>query len=153
MQLLQKILWCFLKKTKKWTTMWSSNSTPRQKKLERVAQKDTFPSTCHVHCSIIYHSQDMKTTSVPIDGWIMKTGMWMCVCIKEHYSAIKKEWNLTICDHIDGAWGHYAKWNKSDKDKYHMIILKLRVNLFLYITSQLQRKVIAKSRGYEKWMN
>jgi len=31
-----------------------------------------------------------------------------------------------------------------------MIILKLRVNLFLYITSQLQRKVIAKSRGYEK---
>ena len=32
----------------------------------------------------------------------------------------KKEWNLTICDNMHGSWGHYAKWNKSDKDEYHM---------------------------------
>ena len=25
----------------------------------------------------------------------------------------KKEWNLAICNNIDGPWGHYAKWNKS----------------------------------------
>ena len=41
----------------------------------------------------------------------------------EHYSAIKKEWNLAICNHMDEAWEHYAKWNKSEKDKYHMISL------------------------------
>ena len=29
----------------------------------------------------------------------------------------KKEWNLAICNNIDGPKGYYAKWNKSDKDK------------------------------------
>lgn len=27
----------------------------------------------------------------------------------------KKEWNLVICDNMDGPWGHYTKWNKNDK--------------------------------------
>ena len=29
----------------------------------------------------------------------------------------KNEWNLAICNNMD------AKWNKSEKDKYHMISL------------------------------
>ena len=41
----------------------------------------------------------------------------------EYSSAIKKEWNLTICDDIDGAREYYAKWNKSEKDKYCVISL------------------------------
>ena len=28
-----------------------------------------------------------------------------------YYSTIK-EWNLAICDNMDGPWEHYAKWNK-----------------------------------------
>ena len=28
--------------------------------------------------------------------------------------------NLVICN-INGPWGYYAKWNQSDKNKYHMI--------------------------------
>lgn len=32
----------------------------------------------------------------------------------------KKAWDPTICD-MDDAWGHYAQWDKSDKDKYGMI--------------------------------
>ena len=36
---------------------------------------------------------------------------------------IKREWKFAICDNMDGPWGHYAKWNKSDKDKYYMISL------------------------------
>ena len=35
----------------------------------------------------------------------------------------KKEWNLTICDYINGPRGYNAKRNKSDKDNYHMISL------------------------------
>ena len=23
-----------------------------------------------------------------------------------------------ICDNMDGPWAHYAKWDKSEKDKY-----------------------------------
>ena len=35
----------------------------------------------------------------------------------------QKQWNLAICDNMDRPRGHYAKWNKSDKDKYYMISL------------------------------
>ena len=35
----------------------------------------------------------------------------------------KREWNLTICNDMDGAREYYAKRNKSDKDKYCMISL------------------------------
>ena len=34
----------------------------------------------------------------------------------------KKEQNLLICNNMDGVGGHYAKWNKSEKNKYYMII-------------------------------
>lgn len=34
-----------------------------------------------------------------------------------------KEGNSTICDYMDGPGRHYAKWNKSQKDKYLMIPL------------------------------
>ena len=29
----------------------------------------------------------------------------------------KIEWNLVICDNMVGPWGHYAKWNKSDRER------------------------------------
>ena len=35
----------------------------------------------------------------------------------------KNEWNLSIYDNIDRPRGYYAKWNKSEKDKYCMISL------------------------------
>ena len=34
-----------------------------------------------------------------------------------YYPAIKKEWNLAICDNIDGSRGYYVEWNKSDRDR------------------------------------
>ena len=40
----------------------------------------------------------------------------------EYYSAMKKEWNSAICNNVDGPIGYYAKWNKSEKDKYSFII-------------------------------
>ena len=36
----------------------------------------------------------------------------------------QKEWNLAICNGVDGASGYYAKWNKSVReDKYPIISL------------------------------
>ena len=29
----------------------------------------------------------------------------------------KKEWNLSTCNSMDGLGGHYAKWNKSDRER------------------------------------
>lgn len=37
-----------------------------------------------------------------------------------------KEGNPVICNNMDGSWGHYAKWNKSDKEKYCMNMWDLK---------------------------
>ena len=37
----------------------------------------------------------------------------------------KKEWNSAICSNIDGPREYDAYWNKSEKDKYYMILLVL----------------------------
>ena len=34
-----------------------------------------------------------------------------------------KKGNPAICDDMDRSWGHYAKWNKLEKDKYYTISL------------------------------
>ena len=77
----------------------------------------------YVYYSMIYNSQDMEGTQVSIHRWIKK--MWY-VYTMDYYSAIKKEWNLAICDR-DGSKVHYAKRNKSDKHKYRMISLTCRI--------------------------
>lgn len=39
---------------------------------------------------------------------------------EEYYLAVKKEWNFAILSIADGR---YAKWNRSEKDKYRRISL------------------------------
>ena len=36
---------------------------------------------------------------------------------------LKTKRNPAICDNIDEPGGHYAKWNKSEKNKYCMVSL------------------------------
>ena len=42
---------------------------------------------------------------------------------EEYYQTVKKDWNIGIFDNTDKTWGHYAKWNKPEKDKYTVISL------------------------------
>ena len=35
----------------------------------------------------------------------------------EYCSAIKKKWNLAICNDMDGPRGYYANWSKSDRER------------------------------------
>ena len=35
----------------------------------------------------------------------------------EYYATIKNNEILTYEDNMDGPWGHYAKWNKSDRKR------------------------------------
>ena len=37
----------------------------------------------------------------------------------EYYLAKKKkkEWNFAVCSNMDGLGGHYAKWNKSNRER------------------------------------
>ena len=43
----------------------------------------------------------------------------------EYNLGVKKneEWSFAICTNVDGIRMHYAKQNKSEKDKYQMISL------------------------------
>lgn len=47
-----------------------------------------------------------------VDEWIEKMG---------YIFSYVKEGNPATCKNVDGPWGHYAKWDKPDKDKYCMI--------------------------------
>ena len=60
----------------------------------------------------------------------------------EYYSAIKKKRNLVICDNMDGYREYYAKWNKSDKDRYHMFSLIQNKNI-----DTENKHVVARGKG------
>ena len=65
----------------------------------------------NVYCNIMYNSPDMETGQVSISRWIIP------LYIMEYYSATKKEWNIAICNNMEGCRGHNAKWNKSVKER------------------------------------
>ena len=67
-----------------------------------------------VNSIIIYNKQDMETN----------TQHWMNVqrrCGTYLYNGLlfnhNKEWNLAICNNMDGPREYHSKWSKSNKDK------------------------------------
>ena len=41
----------------------------------------------------------------------------------DYYKDIKKEWNNVTSRNIDGPTDYHMKWSKSEKDKYHTILV------------------------------
>ena len=41
----------------------------------------------------------------------------------------KKEWNIAICNNIDGSRDYYIQWSKSEKDKiiYHLYAASIKM--------------------------
>ena len=99
---------------------------------------------------------DVEAASVSINRWMDKED------IADIYNAIvlshKREWNFAICSNIDGLGGHYAKWNKSEEDKYSMIITYLwnLENKLVNITKNsprfkdIENKLVGTSEEKEK---
>ena len=56
---------------------------------------------------------------VSIDGWMHKENV-SSVAHKNQIIQPLKKGNPVICNKTDGSWGHYAKWNKLEKDRYCM---------------------------------
>jgi len=52
----------------------------------------------------------------------------------EYYSAIKKD--EIPPNKMDGPWSHYAKWNKSEKSKYHMVSLICGIYKYNEVTTE-----------------
>ena len=59
----------------------------------------------------------MEKAQMSINRWREKG----VVVYKMEYYCPQKEWNLAICNDFVGARDYYAKGNKSEEDKYHMI--------------------------------
>ena len=59
-----------------------------------------------------------------------KDFMYVSIYTIEYYSAKKKkkkEGKLAVSYEMDKPRSYYAKWKKSEKDKYHMISLTCRI--------------------------
>ena len=72
----------------------------------------------HMHPNVyssINNSQIMERTHMSTDSWMNKEDV---VYI---YNGVlpgnQKEWNLAICNNMDGTRVYYAKWNKSVRGK------------------------------------
>ena len=82
------------------------------------------------YCSIIYNSQDMEATQVPIDTWMKKENV-----AYGYYGLLlshKREWNLVICNSTDGPRKYNANWHQSESqipyDCTHMWNLRNKTN-------------------------
>ena len=86
-----------------------------------------------------------KTWKQPksIKEWMDKENVWYLYTQWNIIYPLKNDQNLTIFNNMDWPWGHYAKWNKSEKDKYHMI------SLICGILKQTQRP---RAHGYTEWV-
>ena len=66
----------------------------------------------HFYFSTIRNNQDVGKRG-SINEWLEKEDVvHICGILFSH----EKEY-CSIWDNMDGSWGHYAKWNKSDKKK------------------------------------
>jgi len=94
--------------------------------------KSEFKKICapHVHCSIIFNIQGMKK-NLSVQRWMNGQRNWVIYKYTQTHTGIlfrhKKEWNLTLCDNMNGLLGYYAKWNKSEKDKCQIIPLYVKL--------------------------
>ena len=82
-----------------------------------------------VYSSVINNSQSMETAQVPIDEWmdsedVLRTHTHIHTHTHAEISlSDRKQWNLAICNNVDGTRVCYSKWNKSEEDRY-MISLR-----------------------------
>ena len=85
-----------------------------------------------------------------MDEWINK------ICYV-HISSHKKEENLAICN-MDGAWGPYAKWTKSDRERkipfnliYMCIIKKKKKKQKNEFRDAKNSLVVSRGSMWSKW--
>ena len=110
-------------KIKNRTTLWPSNCTTRYLSTGygyAVSKEHMYP---HVYSSTINNSQSMERAQMSIDGWTDKEDVVYIYMRNGLLLGSQKEWNLVICNNVDGTRGYYAKRNSSEKDKYHMTSL------------------------------
>ena len=67
-------------------------------------------------------------------GWIDKENVIYIYILFSH----KNEENPTTCDNMNGPWGHYAKWNKSDRERQVLYDLTYMSNQNFFLKTELK---------------
>ena len=84
------------------------------KKTKTLIQKDIC--TPVFIAALFTIAKTWKQSKYPLTNEYIKK-VWY-IHTMGYYSAIKKkEWNFTICSNMDGFGRHYAKWNKSERER------------------------------------
>ena len=97
-----------------------------KKKMKTWTQKDIFNPMFISILFIIANIQKQSKTPL-MDECNKFWGVCVCVCVCVWYICIsakkkkERENKIFICNNTNGPQGHYATWNKTEKDKYHMI--------------------------------
>ena len=125
--------------------------------MKTLIQKDTWTPVF----IDIYNSQDMKETQMSINRQMEKddnthTHTHTHTHTLGYYSA-QKEWIFAFCYKVDGPGGHYAKWNKSDRQKkilyvitYMWTLKKIKlVNITQKRNTNIENTLVATSRERE----
>ena len=99
------------------TAFWPNDSTSWN--LSKEIQNANLKEYMHlyVHCSVIYNSQDLEAAQVSISGGLDKTIHNRIHLHNRIVLGHKNEANFTLCDSMDVPGEHYAKWNKSVREK------------------------------------
>ena len=103
-------------KIKNKTTLWPSNCTTRY--LSKGYRSADSKGHMHPNISTIDNSQSMERAHISIDWWMDKEDVvcvYVYICVYTHNRILlsdQKEWNLAICNNMDGTRVYYAKWSK-----------------------------------------
>ena len=135
-------------------TICSSNSTTGylSKKMKTIIQKDICTPIFIAALFII--AKKWKRPKCPLTPeWIKK--MWYThtrthMHTMKYYSAIKKEWNLAIATWM-ALGGHYAKWNKSDRERQMPYDLTYMWNWKNKETNHQVHKEREQMSGWQRW--
>ena len=76
----------------------------------------------YVSCNIIHNGQDMETAKISVNEWMDKDDVIPTYTHGGISVSHEKEENPAICSNMDGSWGHYIKWDKSDRVRQGCII-------------------------------
>ena len=96
------------------TNIWSSSYRSCSRLLPKEDTNSKRYMLPSVHCSTIYNNQDTEAIQAPINRWINIRDV-AYISIVKYYSAIKN-WNLAICDNMDGSRVYYKKWS-TDRER------------------------------------
>ena len=102
-------------KIKNGAALWLSDSTSKNLFEETSNTNLKVYKQPYVYCSVIGNPQDLEAPQVSKSRWVDKTTI-----IYIHNGMLfihKKEETFTLCNSLDGPGEHYAKWNKSVRER------------------------------------